>query len=123
VEIVKVSTQAPQVLLAQDGSIPRAGRAQAVAGDGGESGQDDPRVAAPSPEPDAQQLHRAAEDLAGHFNLKMEVDWDDRAGRQVLKVMSQDGERVLVQFPAKAALEMAERVRSGSSEGLLTSLV
>jgi uncharacterized FlaG/YvyC family protein len=72
---------------------------------------------------DAQDLDQAARELAGHYNLKMEVAWDDRTGRQVLKVLSPDGGRLLRQFPAETVLKMAERLRSGADDGLLTSLV
>jgi uncharacterized FlaG/YvyC family protein len=124
VEIVKVSTQTPQMPVERNGSIPKAVRAQAMSGESGAAGEADPRVGAQSPTPvDAQKLQQTADELAAHFNLKMEVVWDDSAGRQVLKVMSQDGKRVLLQFPAEEALKMAERLRSGSGEGLLTSTV
>jgi uncharacterized FlaG/YvyC family protein len=68
-------------------------------------------------------MARAAEELAERYNLKVEVAWDDRTGRQVLKVLSPEGDRLLRQFPAEAVLKLAERLRSGYLDGLLTSLV
>lgn len=123
-EIVKVAAQALQVETGREAAIPKAVRVQAVSRDGGVAGEALPRVEAlANDQADADQLGQAAQELAGHYNLKMEVAWDDRTGRQVLKVLSPEGDRLLRQFPAEAVLRMAERLRSGADDGLLTSLV
>jgi uncharacterized FlaG/YvyC family protein len=110
--------------MTQNAASGRAARTQAPPREGGGSSEAQTHVDLPPPgNVDQQELRRTAEELAEHYDLKMEVAWDDRAGRQVLKVMSPDGKRILSQFPAEVVLKMAERLRSGLSDGLLTSLV
>ncbi len=72
--------------------------------------------------PDGNEVRELAEKLAVRFNLKMEVVRDDKTGQDILKVMSPDGKRLLRQFPPEAVLALAERLRRGAADGLLTSL-
>lgn len=118
-DAVKIATPSPQMEIGRSAAIIKGVKAPAPAPGGeAEGGEAAPRVAV-----DAQEVERAAQELASHYNLKMEVSWDDRASLLVLKVFSPDGSRLLRQFPAETVLKMAQRLRSGSDDGLLTSQV
>lgn len=79
--------------------------------------------AAPSQSsPQEGEVRAAAQELAMRFNLKMEVVWDDKSGQDILRVMSPDGKRLVRQFPPEAVLALAECLRQGATDGLLTSL-
>lgn len=73
--------------------------------------------------PPARQAGPALGDLELNFKVKVEMATDESTGRQVVKIMSQDGKRVLRQMPPEEALELAAAAREGSVRSLLTSLV
>jgi uncharacterized FlaG/YvyC family protein len=72
---------------------------------------------------EAGELKRAVQELELRFNVNVEVGTDEQTGRQVVRVLSEDGERLLRQMPPEEAIRMAEKARKGALQNLLTSLV
>lgn len=70
----------------------------------------------------AAQAQVSLADIELNFKVKVQVVTDDSTGRQVVKILSQDGKRVLRQMPPEQALELAAAAREGSVRNLLTSL-
>ena len=101
-------------------------RPQEAAGDSGQSSASEAPAAAKSAGQAGQgqnDLKAAAQEIASRFDLKTEVVWDEKSDRQVVKVMSPDGKRLVCQFPSEVVLRLAERLRQGAERGLLASLV
>lgn len=70
-----------------------------------------------------QDIKATADYLASRFGVKVELTEDEDSGRSVVRIMSNDGERILRQMPPEAAIDLAERARKGSAESLLDSMV
>ena len=56
-----------------------------------------------------ERLKRAMEDIQRKYKMKVELDTDEETGRQVVRILSQDGERLVRQIPPQEALKMASR--------------
>ncbi|MBI5522375.1 MAG: flagellar protein FlaG [Desulfarculus sp.] len=95
-----------------------------------------PRPSAPQPAPDGpqaagqappavspQELEETLSALAVHYNLRFELSHDEKTGSDVVRIFSQDGERLLRQMPPEAVLKIAEDLDQGGNGGLLASLV
>ncbi len=70
-----------------------------------------------------KELEQFAENLERTFDVNIQVAVDQETGRDIVKVLSSDGKRLIRQIPAEAALKMAHRAKSGQLDGLLDSLV
>jgi flagellar protein FlaG len=55
------------------------------------------------------RLKQAMEDLQQKYKMKVELDTDEETGRQVVRILSQDGERLVRQIPPQEALKLASR--------------
>lgn len=95
-----------------------------------------PRPSSPQPAPDGpqtagqappavsrQELEETLSALAVHYNLRFELSHDEKTGSDVVRIFSQDGERLLRQMPPEAVLKIAEDLDRGGNGGLLGSLV
>ena len=70
-----------------------------------------------------EELEQFAENLERTFDVNIQVAVDQETGRDIVKVLSSDGKRLIRQIPAEAALKMAHQAKSGQLDGLLDSLV
>ncbi|MBI4799381.1 MAG: flagellar protein FlaG [Desulfarculus sp.] len=70
-----------------------------------------------------QELEETLSALAVHYNLRFELSHDEKTGSDVVRIFSQDGERLLRQMPPEAVLKIAEDLDQGGNGGLLGSLV
>lgn len=78
----------------------------------------------PSPQPVEQvDLDVAVQELTQRYEVQVEVAQDETTGRDVVRIMSQDGERVLRQMPPSQVIKMAAAARRGALLNLLDSLV
>lgn len=73
-----------------------------------------------SPNP---KLDRAMEQIQKSYDVKVELEHDEESGRDVVKILSSDGQRLIRQIPPKAAIALADKARQGHGEGILDSLV
>jgi uncharacterized FlaG/YvyC family protein len=71
---------------------------------------------------DRAQLEEAAQELADRFDVKVEMAQDESTGRYVVRIMSQDGERVIRQMPPESTLRMAAQARQGQLRGIMDSV-
>ncbi len=71
----------------------------------------------------AADLMKAVEDLKVRFNLKVEMATDEATGREVVRIFSKDGKRLLRQMPPDQVLHMAAQARQGTLENLLNNTV
>lgn len=55
------------------------------------------------------RLKQAMEDIQRKYKMKVELDRDEETGRQIVRILTQDGERLVRQIPPQEALEMASR--------------
>lgn len=81
-----------------------------------------PSLAEAAPPPtqvETADLAAAAMELANRLNLQVELGQDGRTGRNVVRIFSHDGERLLRQIPPETTLKMLDRLRAGDNEGLL----
>lgn len=85
--------------------------------------QKDGSAPAQASEKPASKANASLDDIELKFNVKVVMGTDPTTGRQVVRIMSQDGKRLLRQMPPDQALELAARAREGSVRHLLTSLV
>ncbi len=67
-------------------------------------------------------LDQAARELASHFKVNVEMARDS-SGRNVVRIMSPDGRRLLRQMPPEEVIRLADQARRGSIKGLLTLMV
>jgi len=72
--------------------------------------------------PDRSSLDQAAQELASHFKVNVDVVRDS-SGRNVVRIMSPDGRRLLRQMPPEEVIRLADQARMGSIKGLLTFMV
>jgi len=79
--------------------------------------------AEPSPTVSKSELQKAARELEVRFNLKVEMATDETTGRGVVRIFSEDGERLLRQLPPEQVLHMADEARQGNLESILNSMV
>lgn len=70
-----------------------------------------------------QELEEILSALAVHYNLKFELSRDEKTGSDVVRIFSDDGQRLLRQMPPEAVLKIAEDLDRGGNGGLLGSLV
>jgi len=70
-----------------------------------------------------EKLDAAMAALATHANLKVVMSRDDQTGRDVVRIFSEDGQRLLRQMPPEAVLKIAENLARGGSGTLLGALV
>lgn len=84
-----------------------------------EAGSTHPEKASVQPQVDQAELAAAAAELATRLNLQVELGRDDHTGRNVVRIFSHDGERLLRQIPPETTLKMLDRLRDGEGEGLL----
>lgn len=70
-----------------------------------------------------KELEKFAENLERTFDVNIQVAVDQETGRDIVKILSSDGKRLIRQIPAEAALKMAHKAKSGQLDGLLDSLV
>lgn len=70
-----------------------------------------------------EELAETLSALAVHYNLKFEMSHDEKTGSEVVRIFSQDGQRLLRQMPPDAVLKIAEDLDRGGHGGLLGSLV
>lgn len=79
-----------------------------------------------SPQPAANgtpsDLDQAMRDLEARFKVKVELTQDEETGRQLVRIKSPDGKRILRQIPPESVLEMAHRTKTSQGQGLLTSV-
>lgn len=85
----------------------------------GEESQD----AASSKAVSAEDLMKAVQELEVRFNLKVEMATDEATGREVVRIFSKDGKRLLRQMPPDQVLHMAAQARQGTLESLLDNRV
>ena len=85
--------------------------------------QKDKAAPAQAAEKQVSKANASLDDIELKFNVKVVMGTDPSTGRQVVRIMSQDGKRLLRQMPPDQALELAARAREGSVRHLLTSLV
>lgn len=78
---------------------------------------------APPAESSRSELKKAARELEVRFNLKVEMATDETTGREVVRIFSEDGERLLRQMPPEEVLHMAAQARQGTLESILDSTV
>ena len=69
------------------------------------------------------ELVKAVQDLEVNFNLKVEMTTDEATGRDVVRIFSEDGKRLLRPMPPDQVLQMAAQARQGTLENLLNSRV
>lgn len=69
------------------------------------------------------KLVQAVHDLEVSFNLKVVMATDEATGRDVVRIFSEDGKRLLRQMPPDQVLSMAARARQGTLENLLDDMV
>jgi len=69
-----------------------------------------------------EALTQAMEQLKQTFKVEVQLEVDEESGREVVKILSSDGERLIRQIPPKAAIAMAHKARNGHLEGILDSL-
>lgn len=69
------------------------------------------------------QLIKAVQDLEVNFNLKVVMATDEATGRDVVRIFSEDGKRLLRQMPPDQVLYMAAQARQGTLENLLDDMV
>ncbi len=81
-----------------------------------------PAPAAGPSSPDRSSLDQAARELASHFKVNVDVVRDS-SGRNVVRIMSPDGRRLLRQMPPEEVIRLADQARLGSIKGLLTFMV
>lgn len=79
----------------------------------------DQQAAEPAPR---EALTQAMEQLKQTFKVEVRLEVDEESGRDVVKILSSDGERLIRQIPPKAAIAMAHKARNGHLEGILDSL-
>jgi uncharacterized FlaG/YvyC family protein len=72
---------------------------------------------------DLAKLEEAAKELASRFDVKVEMAQDESTGRYVVRILSQDGERVIRQMPPESTLRMAAQARQGQIRGIMESVV
>jgi uncharacterized FlaG/YvyC family protein len=72
---------------------------------------------------DRAARQRAAVELGQALGLQVELSHDEATGREVVRIFSEDGQRLLRQLPPEQVLRMAAQARDGSLEGVLSSLV
>lgn len=84
---------------------------------------DSARNSAPPPAVSAKELMQAAKELEVRFNLTVKMVTDEATGREVVRIFSKDGERLLRQMPPDQVLAMADRARQGTLENILNSIV
>jgi uncharacterized FlaG/YvyC family protein len=60
--------------------------------------------------------------LASHFKVNVEMV-RDQSGRNVVRIMSPDGRRLLRQMPPEEVIRLADQARMGSLKGFLTFMV
>jgi hypothetical protein len=65
----------------------------------------------------------AASELGQRLGLQVELSHDEATGREVVRIFSEDGKRLLRQLPPEQVLRMAAQARDGALEGVLSSLV
>jgi uncharacterized FlaG/YvyC family protein len=70
-----------------------------------------------------KDLMQAVQDLEVRFNLKVVMATDEATGREVVRIFSEDGKRLLRQMPPDQVLHMAAQARQGTLENLLNSRV
>lgn len=70
-----------------------------------------------------KELEQFAENLERTFDVNIQIAVDQETGRDIVKILSSDGKRLIRQIPAEAALKMAHKAKSGQLDGLLDSLV
>ena len=85
----------------------------------GEESQNAP----PSKAVSAEDLMKAVQELEVRFNLKVEMATDEATGREVVRIFSKDGKRLLRQMPPDQVLHMAAQARQGTLESLLDNRV
>jgi uncharacterized FlaG/YvyC family protein len=71
----------------------------------------------------SEQLIKAVQDLEVRFNLKVVMATDEATGREVVRIFSEDGKRLLRQMPPDQVLHMAAKARQGNLENLLDDMV
>jgi uncharacterized FlaG/YvyC family protein len=81
------------------------------------------RSTAPSTQVSPNQVQKAAKELEVRFNLKVEMATDETTGREVVRIFSEDGERLLRQMPPEQVIQMADQARQGNLESILNSTV
>lgn len=79
--------------------------------------------AAPPKAVSAEDLMKAVQELEVRFNLKVEMATDEATGREVVRIFSKDGKRLLRQMPPDQVLHMAAQARQGTLESLLDNRV
>jgi uncharacterized FlaG/YvyC family protein len=70
-----------------------------------------------------KELIQAARELEVRFNLSVKMVTDEATGREVVRIFSKDGERLLRQMPPDQVLRMADQARQGTLENILNSMV
>jgi uncharacterized FlaG/YvyC family protein len=69
------------------------------------------------------QLKKAMEEIQEKYEIQVELDHDEETGRQVVRILSSDGERVLREIPPEEAIRMASRAWDDFRSRVLTSTV
>lgn len=88
-----------------------------------EMAEQPPAAGLASPAVSPEELAETLSALAVHYNLKFEMSHDEKTGSEVVRIFSQDGQRLLRQMPPDAVLKIAEDLDRGGNGGLLGSLV
>lgn len=70
-----------------------------------------------------KKLVQAAKELEVRFNLSVKMVTDEATGREVVRIFSKDGKRLLRQMPPDQVLRMADQARRGTLESILNSVV
>ncbi len=111
---IKVTPAQPK---AQGPEAPRASRPARAS----EEGAPPPGQTAPAVP--AQEVAAAVQELELRFDLKVEMATDEETGREVVRIFSKDGKRLLRQMPPEEVLQMADRARQGTLENLVHNRV
>ena len=73
-------------------------------------------------ENEADRVQKALEELEASFEVKVELTQEEETGRTLVRIMSQDGERVIRQMPPEGAIDLARRARQGSLKSIVDSV-
>jgi len=71
----------------------------------------------------SKKLMQAVKELEVRFNLTVKMVTDEATGREVVRIFSKDGKRLLRQMPPDQVLQMADQARQGNLESILNSRV
>ena len=73
-------------------------------------------------EEDVSRVEQAVEELEASFHVKVELTREEDTGRTLVRIMSQDGQRVIRQMPPEGAINLAKRARQGSLKSIVDSV-